>query len=172
MANNFDLSALDALREYLHPKPRGGQPATTVTLPTQTSPPSADGLMRSLRDLVPDRPRERQDASDAFAFSISRRSIMPSGGLRIVEDPHMTNTVEDWSQVRSPSRAARRRRQGHRQRIRWVERPKPDIYHVGDMLVMHPETARIFRMKVAASGDALAKRFEWGILNTICVARP
>lgn len=32
-------------------------------------------------------------------------------------------TREDWSQVRSPSRAARRLAQGHRQNIRTVDEP-------------------------------------------------
>lgn len=61
-------------------------------------------------------------------------------GMRLLADPRMTEPVEDWSEVRSPSRAARRRRQGHLQRIRYVERPKPEVYRIGDCLVAHPDT--------------------------------
>lgn len=66
-------------------------------------------------------------------------------GLRIVEDPHMVETVEDWSDVRSPSRAARRRRQGHRQRIRYVTRPKQQVISGMGCLIMHPEVAARLR---------------------------
>jgi hypothetical protein len=40
-----------------------------------------------------------------------------SAGVRIIESLHMVDRVEDWSRVRSPGRAARRRRQGHRQNL-------------------------------------------------------
>ena len=63
-------------------------------------------------------------------------------GLRLVSDPNMVETVEDWSQVRSPSRAARRRRVGHAQRIRYVTRPMRQVYQVGDAIVGHPDTIR------------------------------
>lgn len=65
--------------------------------------------------------------------------LLTYGGLRIMTDPHMTETVEDWSRVRSPSRAARRRRQGHPQQISYREQPKREAYQLGGVLVMHPE---------------------------------
>lgn len=147
----------ELLKAYLRLEAEVRPPALTtnaVPLPLP-APPDAETLMRSTRELE----ALRKPPMPAL-FGISRRSITPTGGLRIVEDPHMTDTVEDWSEVRSPSRAARRRRQGYRQRIRWVERPKSEIYHVGDMLVMHPETARVFREKVAAAGDDMVRRAE------------
>jgi hypothetical protein len=64
------------------------------------------------------------------------------GGLRIIRDINMTDTVEDWSRVRSPSRARRRRKLGHPQNIVWREVPKKDAFKIGDALVMHPETAK------------------------------
>jgi hypothetical protein len=47
------------------------------------------------------------------------------GGVRIIESVRMVDQVEDWSRVRSPSRAARRRRQGHRQTSSPGEVPSP-----------------------------------------------
>lgn len=67
------------------------------------------------------------------------------GGLRIIESPHLTEMIEDWSDVRSPGRAARRRRYGHRQRIRYVEVPKRVVLQLGNALVMHPDLARQVR---------------------------
>ena len=66
-------------------------------------------------------------------------------GLRIVEDPYMAETVEDWSDVRSPARARRRRRQGHPQRIHYVTRPKQQVISGMGMLIMHPEVAARLR---------------------------
>lgn len=44
------------------------------------------------------------------------------GGMTIIETPHAYEVVEDWSDCRSPSRARRRRAQGHRQRVKRVKR--------------------------------------------------
>jgi hypothetical protein len=69
------------------------------------------------------------------------------GGLRIIENRHMVDgPLEDWSNVRSPSRAARRRKRGFPQRIRIFYRPKRIAYQLIDgTLVMHPELARELR---------------------------
>lgn len=64
------------------------------------------------------------------------------GGFRVRLDDLLVDTREDWSGVRSPSRARRRRRQGHPQRIKIVGVPKSEAYRIGDMLVMHPATWR------------------------------
>ncbi|MGU3666132.1 hypothetical protein ACLBX9_18260 [Methylobacterium sp. A49B] len=63
------------------------------------------------------------------------------GGIRIFASELMpTDTVEDWSEVRSPSRAARRRRQGHCQRIAYREVPRREILYVEaqNAMFMHP----------------------------------
>ncbi|MRI57789.1 hypothetical protein D8770_28425 [Methylobacterium sp. DB1607] len=134
-----------------------------MVLPVLTLP-APDAAMRSVREAeMLQRPAPRLIGLDC----LGRRSITPPAAFRIVEDPFMTDTVEDWSEVRSPSRAARRRRQGHRQRIRFVSRPRSEIYHVGDMLVMHPETARKLRARIAARGDALAKEVERRSLDVL-----
>lgn len=64
-------------------------------------------------------------------------------GMRIIQDRYMVDMVEDWSRVRSPARAARRRKRGFRQNIDYREVPKPDAFRVGNTLVMHPETAKV-----------------------------
>jgi hypothetical protein len=66
-------------------------------------------------------------------------------GMCIIEDQTLVDRVEDWSDVRSPSRAARRRRQGHRQRIKIIEVPKPVAFQMGNTLFMHPITAAQLR---------------------------
>lgn len=76
------------------------------------------------------------------------------GTLRIFASDLMpTDTAEDWSQVRSPSRAARRRRQGHRQRIVYRQEPRREILYVEAQhaMFMHPVVLAEFR-------DALDRR--------------
>jgi hypothetical protein len=66
-------------------------------------------------------------------------------GTRIIESFHMVDPVEDWSRVRSPARAARRRKK-HRQNIRTIYVPKKEAFQMPDgSLVMHPEMARALR---------------------------
>lgn len=76
-------------------------------------------------------------------------------GIRIIEDDTMVELVgEDWSCVRSPGRA-RRRRLKFRQNIRPIHRPKKHAYRMPDgrggfVFVMHPATAAEFRRQLAA----------------------
>jgi hypothetical protein len=51
--------------------------------------------------------------------------------------------AEDWSLVRSPSRARRRLAQGHRQNIRTVDEPVTVIRHKPLLREMTEEIARI-----------------------------
>lgn len=62
--------------------------------------------------------------------------------LRFVRNNLLTiGPFEDWSQVRSPGRAARRRRQGHKQRIRYYYKPDPNLWKLPDGTVVgHSET--------------------------------
>lgn len=64
--------------------------------------------------------------------------------MRIIQSLAMTREVEDWSRVRSPSRAARRLKQGHRQNVRLLQVPRKDCLSIdgGQTFVMHPETYR------------------------------
>ena len=68
-------------------------------------------------------------------------------GLRVIEDASLVDTYEDWSDVRSPARA-RRRRWKHKQRIIVRFKPKPEAYRMGNALVMHPEIARQMRRQL------------------------
>jgi hypothetical protein len=63
-------------------------------------------------------------------------------GCRIFQADHMVKQVEDWSRVRSPSRARRRMRQGHKQNVRTITVPDPAIVQIGNNFYMHPETYR------------------------------
>ena len=67
-------------------------------------------------------------------------------GVRIIESLDMVDYVEDWSRVRSPGRARRRRRK-HRQNIRVIAVPKKEAFSTdgGRTLIMHPEMARQLR---------------------------
>ncbi len=72
--------------------------------------------------------------------------------VRIVEDATLVDTVEDWSRVRSPARARRRRKRGFRQNITFRSVPKTDCYLIdgGRTLVIHPETAREIERQLEA----------------------
>jgi len=63
-------------------------------------------------------------------------------GIRIIESLAMVDLVEDWSRVRSPGRA-RRRRHKHRQNIRIIAVPKTQAVSIdgGRTLIMHPVMA-------------------------------
>lgn len=77
----------------------------------------------------------------------------PLGGIliTIIEDIHLVDVKEDWSQVRSPGRARRRRKRGFPQRIRIFHVAKPTIFKVGNAYIAHPETAAKFRAELRAA---------------------
>lgn len=71
------------------------------------------------------------------------------GGVPIIENPDLLiGPFEDWSDVRSPSRAERRRRRGFPQRIRLYYKPDPSVYQIAGKYVMHPVTARQLRERI------------------------
>ena len=82
------------------------------------------------------------------------------GALRIIESLDVVDTVEDWSDVRSKGRARRRRKQGHKQRVRYVEKPSATVYRWGDCLVMHPVTAAAVRDRIITTASAEISRDE------------
>jgi hypothetical protein len=84
-------------------------------------------------------------------------------GMRIIEDATMVDAIEDWSDVRSPSRARRRMRYGHRQNIKIAYVPKKEIYQIGGgfhpvpggpAFVMHPVMAEELRRKIVNGESA------------------
>jgi hypothetical protein len=61
---------------------------------------------------------------------------------------------EDWSRVRSPGRARRRRARGHPQRIRIYYKADPTLLTCADGTVVgHPETVAELRRQIAAKGE-------------------
>jgi hypothetical protein len=67
------------------------------------------------------------------------------GGLRIIENELLVvGPFEDWSQVRSPGRA-RRRRAKHPQRIRSFYKPDPKLYRMDGFIVGHPAMIRALK---------------------------
>lgn len=64
-------------------------------------------------------------------------------GFRIIESPHMVVYAgEDWSKVRSPARA-RRRRKKHRQNITAKYEPSPEflVDKIRNVIYCHPAMA-------------------------------
>ena len=78
--------------------------------------------------------------------------------IRFVEDIKLTDRIEDWSEVRSPARARRRRRRGFPQRIKVYLVPKADVFQIKTPLsltyVGHPDTIR--KLKEQIRGSSLA----------------
>lgn len=60
-------------------------------------------------------------------------------GMRVIAAPLLVDMVEDWSRVRSPSRARRRLRQGHPQNIVLRAVPRREALNVSGALYMHPD---------------------------------
>lgn len=86
-------------------------------------------------------------------------SVSPFPALRFVPNSLLYTVEEDWSQVRSPSRAVRRRKQGHKQRIRIWHKPDPKFYHLDDgTLIAHPETIRLAEAELAKRAEVKMKQ--------------
>lgn len=76
--------------------------------------------------------------------------------MRVVQSPLWFRYVDDWSRVRSPSRAARRLRLGHRQNIARRAIPR-DIVVFGNTIVCHPVQYRIIEAMIKEA-DAKADK--------------
>jgi len=63
-------------------------------------------------------------------------------GMPVYPDQFMTVPFEDWSKVRSPARARRRMKRGHRQKIKYLQVPNPDVVVIGGRIHGHPETIK------------------------------
>lgn len=100
----------------------------------------------------------------AFA-AIPRRAPGEFNGEIIESLAMVDGPFEDWSRVRSPGRARRRRR--YRQNIRFYYTPKPDFLRLPDgTMVGHPQTVRAFYAKVregmAAKSDEIMRNVFYG----------
>ena len=72
----------------------------------------------------------------------------PFGSVKIIQDMNMVDIEEDWTEVRSHSRAKRRRAKGYPQRIKIIHTPKKEAIETPFGLVMHPEMANALRKKL------------------------
>lgn len=63
---------------------------------------------------------------------------------RVITNNMLVEDAEDWSRVRSPSRARRRMKQGHPQNVRIIQVPSRKVIHDRQRNVMycHPELYR------------------------------
>lgn len=65
--------------------------------------------------------------------------MSPLDIIDIIQNPNLVEgPFEDWSDVRSPGRAARRRKMGHPQRIRIYYTPSRKIVVLGNKIICHP----------------------------------
>lgn len=75
-------------------------------------------------------------------------------GLPVFASPHLTvGPFEDWTRVRSPARARRRRKRGHRQNVTLYTLPDPNLFATPTAIYGHPDTLA----KVAAKLSTLAR---------------
>ncbi|WP_242136945.1 hypothetical protein [Sphingomonas sp. TREG-RG-20F-R18-01] len=70
-------------------------------------------------------------------YTLKPAAISPT---KFVTSDLLVDQVEDWSEVRSPSRARRRMKQGHRQNVHHRVVPSSKVIQQGDTMVMHPAT--------------------------------
>lgn len=81
---------------------------------------------------------------------------------RIVESVQAVERYEDWSRVRSPARAERRRKRGFRQNVEMRERPS--AFEISGVIYIHPD---LVRQVAKAAGDRVRNCMDKGILNTL-----
>lgn len=74
-------------------------------------------------------------------------------GMQIIVSEYLVDTIEDWSDCRSPSRAKRRRKRGFAQRVRTVQVPKKDAFIMDSKIMMHPEIYKEFKRKMDNDGS-------------------
>lgn len=82
-------------------------------------------------------------------------------GMRIVETDMVGDAWQDWSGVRSPSRARRRLRQGHPQRIVTRYRANGTYMHdqINGVIYAHPhDVVRLRQALAAQSTHPIEKR--------------
>ena len=93
-------------------------------------------FMKAMTNAVP-QPDAPPFTLEAMLDAIKK---LPPAPPRIVRSWLLTRQREDWSRVRSPSRAERRRKRGHRQNIETVTYPDPNAYRIGNEIHVHPFT--------------------------------
>jgi hypothetical protein len=76
-------------------------------------------------------------------------------GMPIVTSLMHTVPAQDWSRVRSPSRAIRRMRRGFAQNIRHWQAPSPEIFVVGGTIHCHPVTLHKLQQRLQEDASHL-----------------
>jgi len=69
-------------------------------------------------------------------------------GMKIIVSEYLVDTIEDWSDCRSPSRAKRRLKRGFPQRLKTRSVPKKDAFIFDHKAMMHPELYEEFKRKL------------------------
>lgn len=77
-----------------------------------------------------------------------------------INDQLMSETIEDWSKIRSPSRAKRRMKRGYKQNISFKIIPKEDIIVLKDqnLMVMHSQTLNKLQTEIAKKEETRVQR--------------
>jgi hypothetical protein len=75
-------------------------------------------------------------------------------GMPVRESILLTVRHEDWSKVRSPGRARRRMKNGHRQRISYLDIPNPHVFIIHGVIHGHPDTLKKMRSLADAKAGA------------------
>lgn len=99
---------------------------------------------------------------DPNTVEFDLRPMMAPLGVDIRTSEHLTETVEDWSGCRSPSRARRRLRQGCPQRVKTVTRPRPGGVVINGVVYMHPIE---FDKLKARTADKIKQRIDQMAMN-------
>ena len=111
-----------------------------------------DAFLTTVRGSANENTASAPTVDDMLATMKSAIAKLGPPPPQIRESYALTDTVEDWSGVRAPSRAIRRRKRGFRQNIRFIQVPKPDGYMIDGVLWTHPVT--LARARLALRKEA------------------
>ena len=81
-------------------------------------------------------------------------------GMQIIISEYLVDTIEDWSDCRSPSRAKRRLKRGFPQRLKTKSIPKKDAFVFDHKVMMHPELYEEFKRKLSDGRNNLETKVE------------
>lgn len=95
-------------------------------------------------------------------YSIKKTFCAP----KLMINDLLVEEYEDWSRVRSPSRAKRRMKSGHRQNVDIKQRPSSRVIHdkVNNVMYCHSETYKRMREHIASQMAEFQERQMQSIL--------
>ena len=73
-------------------------------------------------------------------------------GMPVMTSLLLTVPFEDWSEVRSKSRARRRMKRGYKQNVRHLQLPDPNVFVINNTIHGHPETIRALLAAASKAG--------------------